>query len=180
MFWINELLSFMMTLFLSVCCVGCGFFPIEVPPNNENEIQNNGETQTDTLEPSTVPPTANIPLTDAASAAMQNAINNYLADFNTNLAEWTPSSDGSPRVRVDVTNMTNQTYNWVILDIAFLDNATGAVVKTASIGAKSELTPNQTASVYVSGIDINNVTAYVYNVENNHFVYDEDGQLVSK
>ncbi|MDR1917409.1 MAG: hypothetical protein LBQ05_00270 [Christensenellaceae bacterium] len=117
---------------------------------------------------------------NGTNAQIQNGIANYINDFMVTITPWTPSSnpDIGERVQVSVTNTSNETYNYVLLHIVFTDDFYSPI-KTTTAGVYSQIDPSDTVSVYISANGIAESTAFVYAVEDDYFILDDERGLMS-
>jgi hypothetical protein len=113
-----------------------------------------------------------------SDAQMQSAIDSYIEDFDVKITPYSPSSIGE-RVQVSVTNISPNTYIWAILYIVFVDG-NGNIIKTITGGAYSSIYPNDTKDTYISAVGLENALGFVYGVEAEQFIYDENLGLLSR
>lgn len=164
-------------VFLSILAFMCGVFFVILPITIPAEVS---ETQDTTDSSDTDSITADYPgYVDSAPADSVPAdyTGRYDSNFAVEISPWTPSSLGE-RVQVSITNIGNQTYDWAMLNVIFVDEI-GNVIKTERGGAYSQIRPNDTVNIYMLAAGMENVRGFVYSVESDRFIYDPETGLIS-
>jgi len=95
-------------------------------------------------------------------AAYQAAIENNLNIFEVSLVPQAQST------RVDIKNISNTTYYWILLNVVLAD-ANGTAVKTIQAGVYSNLAPQAAMSYYLFGDSGALTQGYVTGFKDNYF-----------
>ena len=91
----------------------------------------------------------------------------YINEFAVDTSPWIPS-DGVERVQVGITNIGGNTYDWVVLDVVFLDD-NGVAKSRVQSGAHSQIIPGDTVNVYMAAAGTENARGFVSRVQANIF-----------
>jgi hypothetical protein len=83
-------------------------------------------------------------------------------DFEVTLSPWT-----NGKTQVEVANVSNNYYTWVLLSVAFVDES-GNIVKTVDAGTYSHIDPEGSVKFYLALDEPEKIMAHVYAVQNDY------------